>query len=53
MIADAEIDKGALNLYVLIAISAAAMFIYRLKRNELVSLAQEEQRNAAIGGTVE
>lgn len=47
------LGKDALDLYVLIAISAAAMFIYRPKKDELVSLAQEEQMKAAIGGTVE
>ncbi|MCM2264208.1 MAG: hypothetical protein NDI73_03340 [Desulfuromonadales bacterium] len=45
------LGKNALDLYVLIAISAAAMFIYRPKKDELVSLAQEEQMKAAIDGT--
>ncbi|MCM2263814.1 MAG: hypothetical protein NDI73_01345 [Desulfuromonadales bacterium] len=42
--------KKALDLYLLVALSAAAMIIYRPKKNELLALMQEEQMRAAMGG---
>lgn len=44
------LGKNALDLYILIAVSAAAIVAYRPKRDELLDLAREEQMRAPCGG---
>ncbi|NJC88245.1 MAG: hypothetical protein FIB02_06880 [Desulfuromonas sp.] len=46
------LGKNAVDLYVLIALSAAAMLIYRPQKEELLAMVQEEQMRAATGGPV-
>lgn len=44
------LGKNALDLYLLLAVSAAALVVYRPQRDELLDLAREEQMRAAMGG---
>ena len=44
------LGKNALDLYLLVALSAAAVVAYRPKRDELLDLAWEEQLRTATGG---
>lgn len=46
------VGKNALDLYLLLALSAAAIVAYRPKRDELLGLAQEEQLQTATGGNI-
>ncbi len=44
------IGKNTLDLYLLILISAAAIFIYRPRKDEVIKLAQESRNGSTIGG---
>ncbi len=44
------LGKNQTDLYLLLLISAAALWMYRPKRDEVMNLLQESQKNSAVGG---
>jgi hypothetical protein len=44
------IGKNTMDLYLLILISAAAIFIYRPRKDEVTKLAQESRKDSTTGG---
>jgi hypothetical protein len=45
------IGKNTMDLYLLIVISAVAIFIYRPRKDEVIKLAQEGREDSTTGGT--
>jgi len=46
------LGKNAIDLYLLILVSAAAMLTYRPKKSEIISLAEMNQTDSASGGII-
>jgi hypothetical protein len=44
------LGKNTMDLYLLILISAAAIFMYRPRKDEVIKLAQESQKDSTPGG---
>ena len=46
------LGRNTTDLYILILIAALAMFLYRPKKEDIISLAEENQESPASGDTV-
>jgi hypothetical protein len=47
------LGKNPMDLYLLLLVSAAAMFMYRPSKEELLTLSQEMRGNSTTGGTTD
>ncbi|OPY72250.1 MAG: hypothetical protein A4E63_01284 [Syntrophorhabdus sp. PtaU1.Bin050] len=46
------LGKNSIDLYLLVGVSAAAMIMYRPRKEEMIILAQEKPEDSTAGGTV-